>query len=54
MGACAADDSSYIEFCSVGVACKYNVAGAVGDAVVGISVKLIKELDHFRVCVLSR
>ena len=31
------------------MACKYHVAGAVGDAVVGISGKVIKELEHVRI-----
>ena len=41
MGTCAAAGFAYVEVGSIGVACKYHVAGTVGDAVVRISGKVI-------------
>ena len=41
MVACAAAGFAYVEVDSVGVACKYHIAGMVGDAAVGISGKVI-------------
>ena len=35
------------------MSCKDNVAGAVGDAIVGIGGKVIKELEHVSVCVVG-
>ena len=46
MGACAAAGFDYVELGSVGVAFKYNFSGAVGDAVVRVSGKVIEELEH--------
>ena len=53
MVACEAAGFTYIEVGSVGVACKYHTAVVVGDAVVGINVKVIKELDHVPVYVFG-
>ena len=50
VGAWAAAGFSYVEVGSVSVAYKCHVVGAVGDAVVGISGKVIKELEHVPVC----
>ena len=33
--------------------CKYHVAGAVGDAIVRIGGKVIKELKHVSICVVG-
>ena len=41
----------YVEVGGVGVSCKDHVAGTVGDAIVGIGGKEIKELVHVSVCV---
>ena len=32
---------------------KYHVAGTVGNAIVGIGGKVIKELEHVYVCVVG-
>ena len=53
MAACAATGFGYVEVGSVCMSCKYHVAGAVGDAVVGIGDKSIKELDYVPVCVVG-
>ena len=49
MGACAATGFGYVEVGSVCMSCKYRVAGAVGDAVVGIGHKSIRS-SHFDEC----
>ena len=33
--------------------CKDHVAGAVGDAIVWIGEKVIKELEHVSICVVG-
>ena len=53
MVACAAAGFAYVEVGSVSVSCKYHDSGAVGDAVVGICGKVIKELEHVSVCVIG-
>ena len=53
MGACAAAGFAYVGVGSVSMACKYHVAGVVGDYIFGISGNSIKELEHVRVCVLG-
>ena len=35
------------------MSCKYHVAGAVGDSIVGIGGKVIKELEHVSVFVVG-
>ena len=42
MGSCAAAGLGCIEVGGVGVSCKDHVAGAVGDAIVGICGEVIK------------
>ena len=54
MGSCAAAGLRYVKVGSVGVSCKDHVSGAVGDAIVGIGGKVIKELEHVSVCVIGR
>ena len=35
------------------MSCKYHVAGAVGDVIIGIGGKVIKELEYVSVCVVG-
>ena len=36
------------------MSCKFHISGAVGDDIVGIGGKLIKELENVSVCVVGR
>ena len=53
MGSCAAAGLRYVKVGSAGMSCKDHVAGAVGDAIVGIGGKVIKELEYVFVCVVG-
>ena len=53
MVSCAAAGLLYVEVGSVGMSCKDHVAGVVGDAIVRIGGKVIKELEHVSVCVVG-
>ena len=53
MGVYTAAGIYYVEVGSVVLYCKYCVAGAGGDAVVGVGGKVIKELEHVPVFVVG-
>ena len=53
MGYCATVGLGYVEVGNVSVSCEDHVAGAVGDAIVGICGEVIKELEHVSVCVVG-
>ena len=53
MGSCTAARFAYVELGNIRVSCKYHVACSVGDTVVGISGKVIKDLEHVRVSFLG-